>query len=75
MVNYTSDSSKPKAQGVADDLQSTYGVKAIIAQADLSTVDGPLKLIETAKSALQTPKGPSKSTSSSTTPASPTQRP
>ena len=57
MVNYTSDSSKPKAQGVADDLQSTYGVKAIIAQADLSTVDGPLKLIETAKSALQTPEG------------------
>ncbi|KAG9203467.1 hypothetical protein G6514_002834 [Epicoccum nigrum] len=57
VVNYTSDSSKAKAQAVASELESTYGVTAIVAQADLSTTWGPRQLIETAKSALQTAEG------------------
>lgn len=57
MVNYTSDSSKTKAQGVAEELQSTYGVKAVVVQADLSTVEGPKKLVEIARSYFLSPEG------------------
>lgn len=57
VVNHTSDSSKEKAQKVAEELQSKYEVKAIPVQADLATVDGPKKLIDTAKSHLSGPEG------------------
>ncbi|KAF2999758.1 hypothetical protein E8E13_005090 [Curvularia kusanoi] len=57
VVNYASDNSKAKAQEIAKEFESSYGVKAAIAQADLSTVEGPNKLIEIAKSAFQSPEG------------------
>ncbi|KAJ4370962.1 hypothetical protein N0V86_008656 [Didymella sp. IMI 355093] len=49
-ANYASDNSKEKAQKVVQEIQSKYGMKAIPAQADLATVDGPKKLIEIARS-------------------------
>ncbi|KZM24892.1 uncharacterized protein EKO05_0010972 [Ascochyta rabiei] len=49
VVNYTSDSSKEKAQEVVEELRSSYGVKAASAQANLSTLDGPKRLVEIAK--------------------------
>lgn len=50
VINYTSDSSTPKAQAIVDELQSKYAIKAISAQADLSTLDGPQKLIDITRS-------------------------
>lgn len=49
MVNYTSDSSTEKASTLVTELQETYSVKAIPAQADLGSVDGPAKLISIVK--------------------------
>ncbi|KAJ4339291.1 hypothetical protein N0V95_007814 [Ascochyta clinopodiicola] len=49
VVNYASDNSKEKAQEVVEELRSNYGVKAASAQADLSTIDGPNRLVEIAK--------------------------
>lgn len=57
VVNFASDSSKEKAQKVAQELQSEYGVKAVPAQADLATIDGPKKLIEIARSHFINPEG------------------
>ena len=56
VVNYTSDRSKDKAQKVVNELQSKYGVKAASAQADLSTVEGPKKLVEIARSQFISPE-------------------
>lgn len=50
VINYTSDSSTSKAQSVADECQSKYAVKAVIAPADLSTIDVPQILIDITKS-------------------------
>ncbi|KAK2756821.1 hypothetical protein FQN54_005267 [Arachnomyces sp. PD_36] len=49
VVNYTSDSSTEKASAIVAELKEKYSVKAIPAQADLGTVDGPEKLISIVK--------------------------
>jgi 3-oxoacyl-[acyl-carrier protein] reductase len=49
VVNYTSDSSTEKATALVTELQETYSVKAIPAQADLGSVDGPAKLVSIVK--------------------------
>lgn len=49
MVNYTSDSSTERASALATELKEAYSVEAIPAQADLSSVHGPAKLVSIAK--------------------------
>ena len=48
-MNFASDSSKDKARKVAQELHSEYGVKAVPAQADVATMNGPKKLVEIAR--------------------------
>ena len=45
VINYTSSSSTALAQFLAARLESTYGVRAVLAQADLSAPDGPASLV------------------------------
>lgn len=49
VLNYTSASSTATAQGLADRLRREHGVRALIAQADLGTSDGPERLVELAR--------------------------
>ncbi|KAI1177222.1 short-chain dehydrogenase [Nemania sp. FL0916] len=51
VLGYTSSSSRPAVESLAKDLESKHGVKTLVVQADLGTVDGPKSLIETTKSA------------------------
>ncbi|KAF2672805.1 NAD(P)-binding protein [Microthyrium microscopicum] len=48
ILNYTSESSTQRTQGLASRIQSQYGVKAIVVQADMGTTDGPGHIIEQA---------------------------
>ncbi|KAF2246224.1 NAD(P)-binding protein [Trematosphaeria pertusa] len=50
VINYTSDNSTPAAKELAEELQSQHGVKAVVAQVDITTPEGPEKLMEIAKS-------------------------
>ncbi|KAI1430496.1 short-chain dehydrogenase [Xylaria sp. CBS 124048] len=60
VIGYTSDSSKPKAESLANHLESKYNVKTCQVQADLGTLEGPKSLVETVKSnsSLFKPDGP-----------------
>ncbi|KAF2448483.1 NAD(P)-binding protein [Karstenula rhodostoma CBS 690.94] len=50
VINYTSDKSTAAAKTVAEEIESKHGVKAVLAQCDITNQDGPGKLIEIAKS-------------------------
>lgn len=49
MINYTSESSTKRASDLATELKEMYSVNTIPAQADLSFIDGPAKLISIVK--------------------------
>lgn len=49
MINYTSESSAERASALAIELKQAYSVNAIPAQADLSSADGPAKLVSITK--------------------------
>lgn len=55
MVGYTSDSSTEAASALVTELQEKYSVKAILAQADLGSVDGPAKLVSIVKDHFSNP--------------------
>ncbi|KAJ8124395.1 hypothetical protein O1611_g9245 [Lasiodiplodia mahajangana] len=60
VLGYTSLSSKPNIEALAEDLESKYSVKTLSIRADLGTANGPKSFIETIKgsSAVLKPNGP-----------------
>lgn len=50
VINYTSDNSTAAAKELAEELESKNGVKAILAQCDVTSPEGPGQLIEAARS-------------------------
>ena len=51
MINYISDASTAAATELAQDLQSEYSVKTLLAQVDITTTSGPEDLVQRAKAA------------------------
>ena len=56
VLNYTSDSSGPRTEELAAQLQEQYGIRAIVAQADMGSEKGPAYLVALAKNNFQHPK-------------------
>lgn len=56
MLNYTSESSKQKAEELEKSLQEKYGVQIVLAQADMASLKGPGYIVEIAKSHFSHPK-------------------
>ncbi|KAF2646770.1 NAD(P)-binding protein [Massarina eburnea CBS 473.64] len=50
VINYTSDNSTAAAKELVSELESKHKVKAVTAQCDITTADGPQQLIDIAKS-------------------------
>ncbi|KAK7931814.1 hypothetical protein PG985_002526 [Apiospora marii] len=49
VINYATEGSTAKAQALAKDFESKYGVKTLTVQADLSTIEGPQHVVDAAK--------------------------
>ncbi|KAF2011407.1 NAD(P)-binding protein [Aaosphaeria arxii CBS 175.79] len=50
VINYASDDSTDAAKAVASEIEAKHNVRAVLAQCDITTQEGPQKLIEIAKS-------------------------
>ncbi|KAI4709326.1 hypothetical protein J4E89_006075 [Alternaria sp. Ai002NY15] len=51
VINYTSESSTDNATALAEELEANYSIKTLVAKVDVTTPDGPVQLIDAAKSA------------------------
>jgi len=49
VINYTSDSSTAAAQSLVREIESKHDVKAMLAQCDITTQEGPQTLVEIAR--------------------------
>ncbi|KAF2690619.1 NAD(P)-binding protein [Lentithecium fluviatile CBS 122367] len=56
VLNYTSDSSTKITEDLASELQSEYGIKTVIVQANMGSETGPKHVIEVAKNNFKHPK-------------------
>ncbi|RMY44141.1 hypothetical protein D0865_10755 [Hortaea werneckii] len=56
IINYTSDSSTEKAEKLAQQLQTTYGVKCLPVQADMGSENGPAHIVDRAVNNFSHPK-------------------
>ncbi|PGH01477.1 hypothetical protein AJ79_07915 [Helicocarpus griseus UAMH5409] len=56
VINYISESSTAGATALATSLSNEYSIKAITAQADLSTTDGPSQIVTVAKQHFTNPQ-------------------
>jgi NAD(P)-dependent dehydrogenase (short-subunit alcohol dehydrogenase family) len=56
VLNYTSESSTQLTEELAAEIQSDYGVKAVIVQANMGAENGPQHIVEVAKNHFQHPK-------------------
>ncbi|KAF2642306.1 NAD(P)-binding protein [Massarina eburnea CBS 473.64] len=56
VLNYTSDSSTKITEDLSAELQSQYGVQAVIVQASMGSVNGPAHVVEVAKNHFTHPK-------------------
>ena len=54
VINYTSDISTAPATELAHELESQYFMKAVLAQVDITTANGPERLIQKAQAAFTT---------------------
>lgn len=52
MINYTSNDSTPAATKLAHELESEYGVRTLLAQVDITTINGPERLVQKTQAAL-----------------------
>ncbi|KAF2872772.1 hypothetical protein BDV95DRAFT_491736 [Massariosphaeria phaeospora] len=56
VLNYTSDSSTKTTEDLASELQSEYGVRTAIVQANMGSENGPKHIVEVAKNRFAHPK-------------------
>ncbi|TKA65840.1 hypothetical protein B0A55_09121 [Friedmanniomyces simplex] len=56
VINFTSDASADKAQKLADQLQTSYGVQCLPVQADMGNESGPAHLVDMARNRFSHPK-------------------
>ncbi|KAH3904325.1 hypothetical protein HBI56_009150 [Parastagonospora nodorum] len=51
VINYTSDASTPIARELSSEIEKVHGVKTLLAQFDITAVNGPERLIQAARAA------------------------